>query len=81
MLKGSIFRSYDEVPDPAGLCDGGDYMEEVQIRIENSCGDIYMLVRPRERNEWWYAKLSWHEFFELMLKVAKESNKFKYCEY
>ncbi len=80
MLRGSIFRHYG-YHDPAGLCDGGDYLYNVQIRVENEKGDIYISIEPIERGEWWFGKLSWKEFFDLMLKMVKDSKKFKHCEH
>lgn len=79
ILKGSIFRDYEE-GDPAGLCDGGDYTEEIQIRVENQNGDIYLSIKPIERGEWWSGKISWKEFFSLLMRMVKNSNKFEHHE-
>lgn len=80
ILKGSVFRHYGYY-DPAGLCDSGDYLYEVQIRIENEKGDIYISIRPQERGEWWTGKITWKEFFDLMIKVVKNDERFKHYEH
>lgn len=49
IFKGSIFRHYGERPDPAGLCDGGDYIQNIQIRVDNKNGDVFLSISPRER--------------------------------
>lgn len=77
ILQGSIFRHYGH-NDPAGLCDGGDYIQEIQIRVENEKGDIYLSIRPMERSEWWSGKISWKEFFDLLMTMVRNSNKFKH---
>lgn len=77
ILKGSIFRHYGESPDPAGLCDGGDYTQEIQIRVENKNGDIYLYIQPMEGGEWWSGTISWGEFFDLLLEMIKNSDKFR----
>lgn len=80
ILRGSVFRHYGDY-DPAGLCDGGDYIYEVQIRIENEKGDIYIHIQPRERSEWWSGKLTWKEFFDIMMKAVKNDERFEHHEH
>lgn len=77
ILRGSIFKHYG-FDDPAGLCDGGDYIQEIQIRVENEKGDIYLSIKPMERGEWWSGTISWGEFFDLLMKMVKGSDKFKH---
>lgn len=77
ILQGSIFRHYGH-HDPAGLCDGGDYIQEIQIRVENEEGDIYLSIKPMERGEWWSGKISWEEFFDLLMGIVKSSSKFSH---
>lgn len=77
ILQGSIFRHYG-YHDPAGLCDGGDYIQEIQIRVENGKGDIYLSIKPMERGEWWSGKISWEEFFDLLMTMVRNSNKFEH---
>lgn len=73
-LQGRIFRHYGE--PPADMCDGGDYMKEVQIRIDNKKGDVYISVEPIERGEWWHGEISWEEFFGMMMKMVVNNDKF-----
>jgi len=77
LLRGSIFRYYG-YSDPAGLCDGGDYRQEITIRVENKNGDIYLSIKPLEGGEWWHGEISWEEFFDLLLEMVKNSDKFKH---
>lgn len=79
-LQGSIFRSNGE-DDPAGLCDGGDYIQEIQIRTENVRGDIYLSIKPWERGEWWSGTITWEEFFNLLMQMIKNSDKFEHHEH
>lgn len=78
-LKGCIFRHYGH-DDPAGLCDGGDYLYKIQIRVDNAQGDIYISIQPRERSEWWCGIMSWEEFHDAMLKAFKNHPKIEYNE-
>jgi len=79
-LKGCIFKHYGNY-DPAGLCDGGDYLYNVQIRIENKQGDVYISVQPEERSEWWSGIVSWQEFHDTFLGAFKSHPKMKYHEH
>ena len=66
-IKGSVFRSSGQPPDPAGLCDGGDWIQSVQIRIDGkTTGRVYIAVEPIERGEWYSLELEWPEFFDMM---------------
>lgn len=77
-LQGCIFRSDGNSPDPAGLCDGGDYIKSIQIRVENKEGDIYLSIHPRERDEWWSGTLSWEEFFDLLMQGVLKNDKIEH---
>jgi len=79
-LKGHIFKHYGH-DDPAGLCDGGDYLYNIQIRVENAQGDIYISIQPRERSEWWSGTMTWKEFHDMMLDAVKRHPKIKYHEH
>jgi hypothetical protein len=79
LIKGSIFRHYG-IHDPSGLCDGGDYLYNVQIRIENNNGDVYISIQPKERSEWWCGTMKWQEFHDMMLDAIKNNPKIKYNE-
>lgn len=78
ILKGCIFRHYGQ--PPADMCDGGDYIKEIQIRVENEKGDIYISVEPIEGGEWWHGEISWEEFFDMMMKMVVNDDKFTHCE-
>jgi len=71
LLKGCTFRHYG-INDPSGLCDGGDYIDEVQIRIDDDHGSVYVSVRPNERGDWWYLKLSWEDFAKWFTNCVKK---------
>ncbi len=79
ILQGSIFRC-DGTDYPAELCDNGDYIQQIQIRVENQNGDIYLSIKPVERGEWWSGKISWEEFFDLLMVMVRNSNKFRHHE-
>ena len=79
-LKGSIFRHYGH-DDPAGLCDGGDYLYNIQIRVENAQGDVYISIKPIERSVWWSAIMSWEEFHNMLLESFKKHPKVRYHEH
>jgi len=49
-FKVSKFTHYGQQRDPAGLCDGGDYHHNMQLRLEDD-GTIYTTVRPTEWSE------------------------------
>lgn len=78
ILKGCIFRHYGQ--PPAEMCDGGDYIKEIQIRVENKKGDLYICIKPIERGEWWFGRISWEEFFDMMIKMVVDNDKFIHCE-
>ncbi len=48
--------------------------------MENQNGDIYLSIKPMEREEWWSGKISWEEFFDLLMQMVKNSDKFKHHE-
>jgi len=75
-LKGCIFTHYG-YHDPAGLCDGGDYLYNVQIRIENAQGDVYISVQPKERSEWLSGTMTWKEFHDMLYAAASGNPKIK----
>jgi hypothetical protein len=79
-LKGCIFKHYGH-HDPAGLCDGGDYLYNVQIRVENKQGDVYVSIQPRERSEWWSGTMTWEEFHDMILYSIERHPKMKYHEH
>lgn len=76
-LVGSIFRHYG-FDDPAGLCDGGDYIKQIRIHIENKQGDVRISLQPMERDERWSGVLSWEEFFDFLMKAVKDSDKIEH---
>lgn len=45
-----IFRDREEPPDPAGLCDGGDYVCSFQLRMEAD-GGVYCSWQDAEHGE------------------------------
>lgn len=45
-----IFRDRQEPPDPAGLCDGGDYVCQFQLRMDND-GGVYCSWQDSEHGE------------------------------
>ncbi len=65
-------------PDPAGLCDGGDSIKSIQIRVENKDGNIYLAMSHIERSEWWSDTLSWEEFFDLLMQGVLKSDKIEH---
>lgn len=71
ILHASMFRRNGNPRDPAGLCDGGDWVDEVQIRINDDSGNVYISVRPMEREDWWHLDISWQDFTQLMLAALK----------
>lgn len=79
-LKGSIFRYYghDHLDE---LCDGGDYLYNIQIRVENAKGDIYLSIQPKERSEWYSGVITWQEFHDTMLKAFKNHPKVQHHEH
>lgn len=79
-LKGCVFRHYG-LYDPAGLCDGGDYLYNIQIRVENKQGDVYISIQPGERSEWWSGTMTWKEFHDTLLKAFKYHSKIQYHEH
>jgi hypothetical protein len=79
-LKGCIFKHYG-YHDAAGLCDGGDYLYNIQIRVENEKGDVYISIQPRERSEWLSGTMTWQEFHDMMLDAVKRHPKIKYHEH
>lgn len=79
-IKGSVFKHYGSY-DPAGLCDGGDYLYNVQIRVENAQGDVYISIQPRERSEWWSGTMTWKEFHDTLLRAFKYHSKIQYHEH
>jgi hypothetical protein len=79
-LKGSVFRHYGGY-DSSGLCDGGDYLYNIQIRVENEQGDVYVSIQPRERSEWWSGTMTWEEFHDMILYSIKRHPKMKYHEH
>lgn len=78
ILRGSIFRSCGP---PSELCDGGDYIKEIQIRVENKKGDIYLSLKPQERSEWWSGTISWEELFDILMQIVRNDNRFKHHEF
>jgi hypothetical protein len=76
-LQGSIFRHYGQ-QDTSGLCDGGDYIKQIQIRLDSENGDVYISIRPEERGEWWSGTISWQEFFDMMKQGIIGNDKFKH---
>lgn len=79
-LKGCVFRHYGRY-DEAGLCDEGDYLYNVQIRVENKQGDVYISVQPRERSEWWSGIMTWKEFHDMLLESFKKHPKLQHHEH
>lgn len=77
-LQGCVFRRDGESLDPAGLCDGGDYIQHIQIRILDDKGDIHLSMYHMERSEWWSGTLSWEEFFNLLMQGILKSDKIKH---
>lgn len=79
-IKGYVFKHYGH-DDPASLCDGGDYLYNVQIRVENAQGDVYISIQPRERSERWFGTITWKEFHDMILNSVKTHPKIQHHEH
>lgn len=80
-LHGEVFRPDGSPPDGAGLCDGGDYIQKVQIRISDpETGAVYISVQPMERGEWWRLKLPWSDFYAMMEAAVRGHRDVKHNE-
>ena len=60
--------------------DGNHVHHQVQIRVEDDEGNVYMSVMPTEQSDWWSLQLPWKEFAEMMMQAAKEHPKAKRFE-
>lgn len=70
-FKVSKFTHYG-YNDPAGLCDGGTYHHEMQLRLEKD-GTIYTTVRPAEWSEHrTVSDIPYEEFAEAYCAWLKE---------
>lgn len=79
-LEGCVFRHYGNY-DSSGLCDGGDYLYNIQIRVENAQGDVYISIQPRERSEWWSGTMGWQEFHDILLCGIKKHPNIRHHEH
>lgn len=57
--------------DPSGLCDGGDYVQSVQVRLEED-GTIFVSLTDRERSDTdSQHSMSYDEFYRRMTNAFR----------
>ena len=73
-LEGQVFRG----SGGASECDGGEYIQHVQIRVDDlKTGQVFISIIPEERHNWWSLILQWAEFADMMHKAVAAHPKAK----
>ena len=66
------FMDYEGPPDPAGLCDGGDYCNSLQFRLEEDLETMFVSWQPGDHSSGLRTfTMPYDEFFAAIVPALK----------
>ena len=74
-VEAALFTHYGGPPDPAGLCDGGDYHHQLTIRLEGTDEKPMVFIGWNEYEDddtWQNVTLSYTEFWDAVVGAMRK---------